>query len=157
MWPDCFFTPTYLCVAVLGLTFGLSKHEGSMLRQRAILLSLTVLLPLKINISTNLCTSVRRDVVKIKVHLPQRPTSDHVPEAAKKLGYKYLAVDSMLKTSMCDALNKIKRNLKNFLGEYQLCEETWATNYQTKLSYLNKEFPSQFQGLYILLCLSCLT
>lgn len=58
---------------------------------------------------------------------------------------------------MRDALNKIKRNLKNFLGEYQLCEETWETNYLTKLFYLNKEFPSQFQGLYILLCLSCLT
>lgn len=66
------------------------------------------------------------------------------------MGYKYLAVDSMLKTFMCDALNKIKRNLKNFLGEYQLCEESWETNYQTKLFYLNKEFPSQFQGLYIL-------
>lgn len=41
-----------------------------------------------------------------------------------KLGCKYLAVDSMLKTSICDALNKIKSNPKNFQGERKLCEES---------------------------------
>lgn len=103
-----------------------------------------LVLPWRINISTSLCASVKRDVVKIRVHLPQRPLSG---SCSWSRDIKMWLWTACLKRP----LNKIQSNLSSFPGECNICGILRCSEPSNKLFSLNREFPSQFWGLHMLL------
>lgn len=82
--------------------FGLSKHEGPMFCYQ-----LHSLLIVGISIKDHYFhepVHVRITLRLVHIAASGR-TSAHVPKLAKYIGYKYFAVDSILKTSVSDAIN----------------------------------------------------